>query len=33
MELDELKNKWKALDEHIKSQDNKIQGYDKILPL
>lgn len=25
MELDELKNKWKALDEHIKSQDNKIQ--------
>lgn len=25
MELDELKNKWKQLDDHIKSQDEKIQ--------
>lgn len=24
MELDELKNKWKALDEHVKAQDKKI---------
>ena len=25
MELDELKNKWRQLDEHVKSQDEKIR--------